>query len=213
MRESLNSFINEQLNVEDLASLHPFCGCESADSEEGCYGPVKASEVVRYFLMSPSDIGNASAEKLKIRPFNSTSLKRAFTTGLSVSRLAHATSEELEKTAAILFTFQVARSPSLGGVLAVIDFPVESVRVCPKPHAPFCVLETPLDPLPDGQFERPSHADVVNSVANLSDESKKACREIIYNQIKVQGTQTSCEDVTDCNLQQYLPLATRHGQI
>lgn len=209
MRESLNSLSRGQINVDVLAALHPSCECESAETEDGCYGPVKGNEVVRYFLASPSDIGNASAEKLRTRPFNSTSLKRAFTTGLSVSRLAYATSEELEKTAAILFAFQASKSPQLGGVLAVIDFPVEAVRVCPAPHAPFCVLETPLDPLPNGQFDRPSHADIVNSVANLNDESKKACREIIHNQIKLQGTQTNSEHVTDCNLLSYLPSAIR----
>ena len=109
-----------------------------------------------------------------------------------------------------LFEFQAAKSPEFGGVLAVIDFPVEAVRESPGLQPVFCVLETPLDLLPSGGFERPSHADIVSSVHNMSEVEQKACREIVYNQIKSQGKKTNSEDVTDCNLVQYLPSAVRN---
>ena len=128
-----------------------------------------------------------------------------FTKGLSVVRLAHADQAELEYTASLLHSFQFENSAEYGGVLAVIDFPVEAVRDCKDQQARMCVLETPLERDACGKFRRPSHADVSYSHSGISDEMKKAKRDIIYNQIVAQGTQLNAEDVTGCDLAQFLP--------
>ncbi len=204
-RNDLEAFVSGKLDVEELARRHPLCACENAVSPNGSPGPVQAGEIIRLFLMSRSDINGEKANLRQRRPFKAGSLERAFTRGLSVVRLTHADQEELEYTASKLHAFQFEKSEKFGGVLAVMDFPVEAVRDSEDAEARMCVLETPLDCDASGKFLRPSHADVVYSRSGIPDELKKAKREVIYNQIVQKGRQLNAEDVRDCNLAQFLP--------
>lgn len=204
-RTDLEAFSAEEFGVDELARRHPGCACEMASSPDGSPGPVRSCEVIRLFLTSRSDIDGTRAALRQSRPFKANSLQKAFTKGLSVVRLANADRTELEYTASLLHAFQVKKSGDFGGVLAVIDFPVEAVRDCEDQDAKMCVLETPLERDISGKFLRPSHADVVYSYSNIPDEVKKAKRDVIYNQIIEQGTQLKAEDVTECDLAQFLP--------
>ena len=204
-RSDLEAFSAEEFGVEELARRHPVCACESAKSPDGSPGPVQAGEIIRLFLTSRSDIDGKRAALREKRPFKASSLQKAYTKGLSVVRLAHADRAELEYAASILHDFQFENSKDYGGVLAVVDFPVEAVRICEDPIARMCVLETPLKRDANGKFVRPSHADVAYSQSGISEEMKKAKRDIIYNQIVTQGQQLNVEDVTGCDLAQFLP--------
>jgi hypothetical protein len=204
-RATLNSFCCQEIDVEELAALHPECGCEGAQTVEGSPGPVTNDEVLRLFLTSPSDIrGERKAQREK-RPFGQRSLQKAYTKGLSVVRICHASQEEIEYTASLLHAYQSKRDPKNGGLLCVVDFPVSAVREGPDPDAVLCALETPLDWQSEGYFLRPSHGDVVNSKSGLLEEIKKAKREVAYNRIVELGEQRRVEDVTDSNLSQFLP--------
>ena len=204
-RKLIEEFSAGCLTVEELAEATPGCACESAALVAGSYGPVSDAETLRFFLTSRSDVDVKKASQLKNRPFKVTSLKKAYTVGLSVCRLTHATCEELEYTAGKLHDIQSENHGEYGGVVGVVDFPVKAVRRCPEPIAPMCVLETPLDANPEGGFCRPSHADVVNSKSGMTEEEKKSSREIIYNSICELGVQTRSENVADCDLHRFLP--------
>ena len=204
-RSDLDSFCKGEIDVEELARRHPNCGCEEATSSKGSPGPVQLDENVRLFLTSRSDIeGKRKAQREK-RPFRALSLQKAFSNGLSVVRLWYADRDELEYTASLLHAFQSKRDSKHGGVLAVVDFPVKAVRDCADPEARMCVFETPLEKNGQASFKRPSHADVAHSLGGLPDHSKKAKRDIIYNQIIEHGIQKNAEDVEGCNLAQFLP--------
>ncbi|MCY4153451.1 MAG: hypothetical protein OXE94_14625 [Aestuariivita sp.] len=127
------------------------------------------------------------------------------TTGLSAVRLSHASVEEIEYSASLLYDFQAERDPEHGGLLSVIDFPVSVVRMEIDHLGAMCVFETPCEPRDDGSFRRPSHADIVNSVHGLVEEAKKVKLEILHNRIQKHGNQHHVEDVTDCNLVPFLP--------
>lgn len=113
----------------------------------------------------------------------------------------------------MLFEFQVSRDPQFGGILGVYDFPASAVRhIGQETDAhPLCMVETPLDLDRIGNFERPSHADIVNSKAGMTDEERKASRETIYNQIKLLGSQLHSEQVTDVDLVRFIPIAAFYG--
>ena len=212
-RADLDLFCEEEIDVEELAARNPQCGCEAASSPKGSPGPVADEEVVRLFLTSPSDIEGKRRAQRERRPFKAKSLQKVFTKGLSVVRLPHATRDELEYSASILHGYQSDRDPEYGGLLCVVDFPVTAVRECPNDLALMCVFETPLEAEEDGSFKRPSHADVAHSANGLPDEEKKAKREIIYNRIIEQGDQRKAENVTDCDLAQFLPeIVKREGR-
>lgn len=144
-RTDLEAFSAEEFGVEELARRHPVCACEGASSPDGSPGPVQAGEIVRLFLTSRSDIDGKRAALRERRPFKAGSLQKVFTKGLSVVRLAHADQVELEYAASILHGVQFRNSNEYGGVLAVIDFPVEAVRICEDSDARMCVFETPLE--------------------------------------------------------------------
>lgn len=99
--------------------------------------------------------------------------------------------------------------PIHGGIMGVMDFPVAAVRHSDGDHPAMCVLETPLDRLKTGEFQRPSHCDVVNSVPKSEDVDELAARRIIYNQILEQGKLTNAEHVEDADLEQFLPRAVK----
>lgn len=204
-RTDLEAFSAEEFGVEELARRHPVCACECASSPDGSPGPVHDDENIRLFLTSRSDIDGSRAAQRDRRPFKAGSLQKVFTKGLSVVRLDHADTAELEYTASILHGVQFQNSKAYGGVLAVVDFPVKAVRNCEDLRARMCVLETPLERDACGKFRRPSHADVAYSHSGISEELKKAMRDVIYNQIVEQGRQLNAEDVTGCNLSQFLP--------
>ncbi len=172
-RDALDQFCRKEMDVEALAERHPRCACEGADSPTGSPGPVKDDEIVRLFLTSRSDIEGKKRAQREKRPFRAKSLQRVFVHGLSVVRLGHATPEEMEHSASLLHDNQSRRDPQHGGLLAVMDFPVEAVR---NKRENMCVFETPLEPRGDGSFGRPSHADIVSAVAGLTDEQKMAKR-------------------------------------
>jgi hypothetical protein len=209
MREYLNLFCdaNSEVGVEEVAIKFPGCACESAYSPVGSHGPVANHELLRYFLASTSDIDASKPTHRKKRAFRVQSLGRAYKNGLSVCRLDYSDRSELELTAKMLYDHQVGQTGEFGGILGVVDFPASAVRCTldGSDAIPLCVLETPLDQNGADGFDRPSHADLVNSQANLTDEDRIASRSIIYNQIKAQGNQTDPEFVTDCNLVQFLP--------
>lgn len=189
----------------ELAARHPQCGCEGAQSSAGSPGPVKHEEKVRLFLTSTSDIKGKRHAQRKERPFKPQSLKRAFTTELSVVRLTHSSAKELEYSASLLHNYQSEREPMYGGLLSVVDFPVSAVRMNVDGLGAMCVFETPCKVEEDGSFKRPSHADIANSAHGLTKEENMAKRQIIYNRIVEHGTQCRVEDVDDCNLIPFLP--------
>lgn len=204
-RELIEEFSAGRLTVEDLAEAMPECACEGAAPVEGSPGPVSDDETLRFFLTSRSDVDGKRESQLKKRPFKAAALKKAYTVGLSVSRLEHASREELEYTAGLLHGIQVEKSGEYGGVVGVVDFTAKAVRQGSEPSVPMCVLETPLDKNLEGGLSRPSHADVVNSKAGMTEEEKKSSREIIYNAICQIAAKVRSEDVADCNLLEFLP--------
>jgi len=204
-RAELDLFCEQEIDAEALAARNPHCACECAKSPSGSPGPVQNEEIVRLFLASPSDIEGKRRVQREKRPFRAKSLQRAFTRGLSVVRLAHASSKELEYSASLLHTHQSGRDSKHGGLLSVVDFPVAAVRMCVDRFGSMCVFETPAEAQGNGSFKRPSHADIANSVNGLAEEAKKAKREVIYNRIIEQGNQLRVEDVDGCNLAQFLP--------
>jgi len=146
IRNALDEFSTGDLDVEGLAAAHPDCACEAAAPVTGSHGPVTGDETLRFFLASRSDVDGKRASQLKSRPFKVASLKKAYSVGLSVCRLSRTNRRELEHTAHLLHEIQSAKDGEYGGVLGVVDFPVEAVRQCPNPAAAMCVLETPSDP-------------------------------------------------------------------
>lgn len=208
-RKSLHSFLAQEISVDELAIRHPDCACEHAASEDGSPGPVANDERLRLFLTSRSDIDAKKTNQLQNRTFRATSLQKAYTNGLSTYRVAHATKDELEYSAKILYDGKIVDDPEYGGILGVMDFPASAVRICPVGHSPMCVLETPLDPSSDNTFLRPSHCDVVNSQPIADQEDRVAARRVIFNQINEQGQKTNAEDVKDCDLVQFLPAITK----
>lgn len=208
-RKSLESFLSQEISVDELAVRHPDCGCEDAASEAGSPGPVASDEILRLFLTSRSDIDAKKKNQLSNRKFRATSLQKAYTNGLSTYRLSHATSDELELSAKILYDDKIVDEPEYGGILGVMDFPVSAVRVCPEAHSAMCVLETPLNRVDPISFLRPSHCDVVNSRPFTDPEDRVAVRRTIFNQINEQGQQTPAENVKDCDLAQFIPAAAK----
>jgi len=207
MRKVLDKFCAKELNVEELAAAYPSCACEQAESPFGCPGRVMPEEVLRLFLTSPSHLRVKKPTDLNKRKFKVADLARAYKVGLSVVRLNHASNEELIYTAKKLHEIQVDLNGDKGGLVGAVDFPVEAVRACSTPHVPMCAHETPLDYTKAAGHLRPSHCDVVNSKAGMSDEEQKASREVIYNQIIRQGAVKNIEDVKDLDISGLIPKA------
>ena len=205
-RATLNAFSAGTIDVEKLAEAAPECGCELACSIEGSPGPVTDGETLRFFITSRSDVDlKKQPALLESRPFRPKDLKKAYTVGLSVCRLSYATRQEQEYTAGMLFSIQSSNNGDYGGILAVMDFSADAVRVSDGTFFPLCVLETPSDDQSNGTFLRPSHADIVNSVHGMTDIQKAESRTKLHNQIIQNGTKTALEDVHDCELAQFLP--------
>lgn len=207
MRNVLDKFCAQELDVEELAAAYPACACEQAESPAGSLGRVMPEEVLRLFLTSPSHLKVKKPADLKKRKFKTTDLTRAYKVGLSVVRLDHASEEELIYTAKKLQKVQVSVNGDKGGLVGAVDFPVEAVRACSVPHIPMCAHETPLDYTDATGYLRPSHSDVVNSMPGMSDEEQKASREVIYNQIIKQGSVKNIEDVKDFDMSAFIPKA------
>lgn len=205
-RELLDKLHRGEIDADQLAMLSPDCGCEAAAPVAGGFGQVRAGERLRYFLTARSDVDiYREPARAKSRPFRAANLGEAFKRGLSVCRLGHATKEELERTARIIYEQRRKVAGKWGGILAVVDFPVEAVRVAPDPRVRMCVLDTPMDQMERGWFARPSHADIVQSRANLSHEERIKYRTDIYNQIITVMQKTNSEDVKDCDLLPFIP--------
>lgn len=187
LRKALNEFSEEKLEVEDLAREFPNCQCEAAVSPNGSPGPVSKGEMLRLYLTAPSHLRVKNPDDLKKRAFKVASLKRAFAKGLSVCRLDRASPAEIAHTQESLHSVQVDINGDCGGLVGAIDFPVDCVRSCPDGTAPLCAYETPLDIQEDGSYLRPSHCDLVASIGGLSDEEKKASRDIVFNQMNQIG--------------------------
>lgn len=207
MRNSLDRFCAQELDVEELAAAYPSCACEKAESPAGSPGRVMPEEALRLFLTSPSHLKVKKPADLNKRKFRATDLKRAYKGGLSVVRLRHASKEELIYTAAKLHEIQVNAAGDTGGLVGAVDFPVEAIRVCTAPYVPMCAHETPLDYTDGIGYLRPSHCDVVNSKSGMSDEEKKASRDLIYNQIVAQGAIKDIEDITEFDMSDFVPKA------
>jgi len=205
MRGALDQFCSHELTVESLAGKFPACKCEQAKSPEGSPGPVECDELLRLFLTSPTHLRIKSAADLNKRAFRAADLKRAYSVGLSVCRLRHASKDELEYTARNLYKIQTANNGELGGLVGAVDFPAAAVRSCPDDFVPLCAHETPLDSKPDGGFFRPSHSDVVNSLSGMTPEEQKASRDIIYNQVIQKGSVKKAADVADFKLTDFIP--------
>jgi hypothetical protein len=207
LRDGLDRFCAEEINVEELALAYPSCACEQAVSPTDSPGKVKPEEVLRLFLTSPSHLKVKKSADLNKRKFKVADLTRAYQVGLSVVRLSHASEQELIYTAEQLHKIQVDAWGDKGGLVGAVDFPVEAVRACTTLHVPMCVHETPLDYTDASGYLRSSHADVVNSMTSMSDEEKKASKEVIYNQIKELGTVLNIEDVKDFDMSGFIPKA------
>lgn len=205
LREALNQLCAGDIDVDGLASACPNCICESAPSPTGSPGPIINGEVLRLFLTSPTHVRVKQPADLAKRPFRAADLKRAYSVGLSVCRLAHASQEELAYTANQLCEVQRASNGDLGGVIGAVDFPVTSVRTCPVEIVPLCAYETPLDPRPEGGYLRASHGDVVNSRNGMSPEEQKASRDVIFNQIVESGKIRKADQIDDFTIADYLP--------
>ncbi|NVK54671.1 MAG: hypothetical protein HWE26_03590 [Alteromonadaceae bacterium] len=207
MRDDLDKFCAQKIDVEELASAYPSCACEQADSPVGSVGRIMPQELLRLFLTSPSHLRVRKPADLNKRKFRPTDLTRAYKVGLSIVRLEHASEEELTYTAKQLNDIQVNANGDKGGLVGAVDFPVEAVRTCSPPHVPMCAHETPLDYREPTNYLRPSHGDVVNSKAGMTDEEQKASREVIYNQIIKQGVVKNIEDVKDFDMSEFIPKA------
>jgi hypothetical protein len=205
-RALLDQFSESAIDVDQLAAAAPNCACEAASSPEFGCGQVEDGEQVRFFICSRSDVDLKNKPKLvHTRPFTTASLKKAYKDGLSVCRLNHATRPELNYTANMLFEIHVRKDAQYGGVLGVLDFSVDLVRRPPGNIDRMCVLETPEDPKPDGGFFRPSHADVVFSISGLDAVRQKENRDIFHNVLVKSGIQKRSEDVSDCDIIDFLP--------
>lgn len=207
MRDALDKFCAREIDVEELAEAYPSCACEHAESPAGSPGKVMPKEVLRLFLTSPSHLKVSKPADLNKRKFRVADLARAYKVGLSVVRLNHASEHELIYTAKKLNEIQVSANGDKGGLVGAVDFPVEAVRACSAPHVPMCAHETPLDYTDPTGYLRPSHGDVVNSMSGMSDEERKASREVIYNQIIQQGEVKNIEDVKDFDMSDFIPKA------
>ena len=80
-----------------------------------------------------------------------------FDNGLSVCRVDIATRDEVYVTAERLFGIMQRQYGHYGGIVGVLDFRCETVRRLTYEDGGrlACVLETPLDPNPDGGYDRP----------------------------------------------------------
>lgn len=205
-RIDLTRFSKQEIGVGELIQLHPACACEKAISPDGSHGPVQNNELLRFFITSRSDVDLKRQPGLATnRPFKVASLKKAYSNGLSVCRVEHASEKEVVHTAKLIYDNQVANDKTYGGLIAVVDFPADAVRSCPAGVLPMCVHETPLDPDEVGDYSRPSHADIVSSAEGASDVERKHSREAIYNQIQELAQHIAIEDVDIPNLEPYLP--------
>lgn len=205
MRNGLDKFCAQKLDVEKLAEMYPSCACEQSESPVGSPGKVMPEEVLRLFLTAPSHLKVKKPADLNKRKFKVADLTRAYKVGLSVVRLNHASAKELIYTAEKLYEIQANANGEKGGLVGAVDFPVEAVRACSIPHVSMCVHETPLDYIDATGYLRPSHGDVVNSMAGMSDEEQKASREVIYNQIIEQGAVKHIEDVKNFDMSGLIP--------
>ncbi len=209
-RKLLDEFCGGKLDVEELAEKAPECGCESAATVAGGHGPISDDELLRLFLTSRVDLDIKDRPSfVNRRPFKPVHLKKAYKTGLSVYRLAHASRDEIKLAAQILYKNRSEKEGDYGGILGVVDFPAKAVRNCAKEITPMCVLDTPLDSDGNNGFRRPSHADITNSKPGMSPEQQKISREIIFNNIQQLMTQTNADDLRDCDIREYLPVVVK----
>ncbi len=189
-------------DVVDMAGSFPECGCESADSSAYGFGPIVDEERLRYFAVTRSDI---DMKRSRNKQITSSIFKRCFKSGVSTCRLAYASREELNLSAKILHEFQVRENGEFGGVMGVVDFLASAVR---RPNADAgqvcCVFDTPLD-------GRNAHADILSSKVINDPEIQTSLRLALFNSIGGTRAFTPASEVTDCDLQQFVP-AVMQGQ-
>lgn len=197
--EKRRAYLNwwtENGTASDMAATHPNCACESAIATADGFGPVEGSEIIRYFVASRSDIDLKRSPRKGV---TSAIFNRAFNRGVSTARLRHASRDELNLTARLLFDHQVRECGEYGGILGVVDFHAAAVRQVPNFDFQLCcVLDTPLD-------GRMSHADVVSSIGDVEPEEKKGIKLALFNAVGGAAAFKRADEIADCDLADMRP--------
>lgn len=212
-RRCLDAFSDGQIDVNELSQSYPDCGCENASSPQGSFGPVGDEEMLWYFITSVDPVDYKKPARVASWNLKPRLLRRVFRDGLSAYRLKFADAEELEQAAKMLFDHSTnserTDADKHGGVVGILSFRSDVIRQRTEDLIGCCVLETPLDPLGQGKFRRPSHCDVVAREPLLDSVAVNNCQSALFNHLIANATETRSEDVTACNLFQYLPVSYR----
>lgn len=161
LREKLDSWAltNERPSISCLPKN---CACEQASAPPGGHGPVRDTELLAYFVTSRYNI-----DLKRRRNFTPKKLKNVFEKGLSSVRLDLCSLEELNKTCEVIARPLVEQDGEFGGIVEIVIARCSKIRYikCNMTDGDriFCVYETPSGRGDDGQFERPSHADILAS--------------------------------------------------
>lgn len=183
-------------SASDMAAAHPSCACEAATPTNGGFGPVADCEIIRYFVVSRSDLDLKRAPNKGI---TSAIFNRAFNKGVSTARLQYASRDELNSTASILYEIQVEEAAEYGGIMGVLDFRAAAVRrVANFDFQLCCVLDTPLE-------GRSSHADVVISIGDVDPETKKGIKLALFNAVGGASAFKRGHEVADCDIHELRP--------
>ena len=189
-RKILNSFSIGEIKSSKLAAEYPNCICENADSPVGSPGKVTDDELLRIFLTSSYKRVNTCeglVDKSITDLFKVRSLYRVFSDGLSAYRLNFVSEQELIYSVEVLYDSLTkdTTNKNSGGVYGSIDIGVGEIRNAAKSVVPFCVYETPQDPISGKGFKRPSHVDILWADSlELNEDDQSACEDLLYNVIE-----------------------------
>ena len=189
-RKILNSFSIGKITSSKLADDYPDCICENADSPVGSPGKVSDDETLLIFLTSSYKkintcdglVGKSITDFFKVR-----SLERVFSDGLSAYRLNFLTQQELLYSVGVLYDSLTKNklNKNSGGVYGSFEISVGDIRSIAKSVVPFCVYETPQEPISGEKFKRPSHVDILWAASlELNEDDQSICEELLYNVIE-----------------------------
>lgn len=199
-RKFLSDWLDSGDTVYVISEAYPNCTCETAAAADGGFGEVRDQEFLRLFIVSRTNF-DLKSKKPKAKP---SLVEKAFRDGVSVYRVDHATATELEFSAQLIYKGAVKSDPDYGGIVGVCDFCCASVRKIAeiKPRD-FCVLETPLDPVLEGGYKRPSHADIVHAGPALDDKTRLALRMVLFNTLYSPDSFKNALSIRDCDLSRF----------
>ena len=111
----------------------------------------------------------------------------------------HASRNELNETAEILYNYHSQKSGDKGGIVGVIDFKANEIRFPDQSNDQLCcVLDTPIG-------RRHAHADIICNQNGLSEIEKNDLMKKLYNNIGGNEAFKKFTSVTDFEINNFVP--------